>query len=271
MKSRLLLMFYLVLSCSPVQVVIGAEQWPNFDIRRIQEPTGQPDLSPLARVKAQIPGLEIDHDSLLGGPKFIRSRTGFLREAEQIYDPTKSPPLPHGAPSLPKTDRSDPYRTLKRFVDENSDMFGYDSSVLATARVRREYVAQHNRLRTVVWQQELEGIPVFEAVLIANFTRSDALVSLSSQAVPDLSRAVRVNVALLSAVDALALAARNIGEEQTVASDFVANGEPRDPETTITFTPPAWTAFTTITLTNGVGSFQFSPTNAQSFFRALTD
>lgn len=79
----------------------------------------------------------------------------------------------------------------------------------------------------MVWQQELEGIPVFEAVLIANFTRSDALVSLSSQVVPDLNRAVRVNVALLSAVDALALAARNTGEEQAVALDFVANDEPK--------------------------------------------
>ncbi|HEX5218090.1 MAG TPA: M36 family metallopeptidase [Verrucomicrobiae bacterium] len=42
-------------------------------------------------------------------------------------------------------------------------------------------------------------------------------------------------------------------------------------ETTTSFTPSNWSTVTTVTLTNGVGSFQVSPTNVQSFFRAVTD
>lgn len=177
-----------------------------------------------------MPGVQVDFDDLFGTPKFIRSTTGILSE-ERVYDPSKSPPPPHGAPPLPPQphtpDKSDRYRMLKSFLNENTDLFGYDASILTTARITRECVTPSNKLRTVVWQQELDDIPVFEAILIANFTRVDALVSLSSQVVPDLSRAVRANAALISAADAVALAARNIGEEQAIASDFTANEEPR--------------------------------------------
>ena len=56
--------------------------------------------------------------------------------------------------------------------------------------------------------------------------RPRALVSYSSEVVPDLSRAVRANTVLIPVVDALALAGRSIGVEQSAASDFNATGEP---------------------------------------------
>ena len=142
---------------------------------------------------------------------------------------SKTPPLPHGATPLPPQpipDRSDRYRLLKRFLNENSEMFGYNADILGTMRISRESITKHSGLRTVVWQQELEGVPIFEGILIGNFTSTDALVSYSSEVVPYLSRAVRANTVLIPVVDALALAGRSIGVEQSAASDFNATGEP---------------------------------------------
>ena len=51
-------------------------------------------------------------------------------------------------------------------------------------------VSAHNGLRTVVWEQQVEGIPVFEGVLISHTTRDGALVNLSSRFVRDAAQAV---------------------------------------------------------------------------------
>src|SRR5262249_244981 len=79
----------------------------------------------------------------------------------------------------------------------------------------------HNGLRTVVWQQQLDGIPVFESVLIGNTTKRGELVSLSSQFLPNLAGLAdvgtpdRVEIQAappISAVDAILKAAADLGE-----------------------------------------------------------
>ena len=86
----------------------------------------------------------------------------------------------------------------------------------------REFTTPHNGLKTVVWEQQVDGIPVFEAVLISHTTRKGELVNLSSQFLPDptaaAERGVPNRAALLAAPEvsarqAVAIAARNLGEE----------------------------------------------------------
>ena len=58
---------------------------------------------------------------------------------------------------------------------------------VANAPVSRDSVGAHNGLRTVVWQQQLDGVPVFDAVLIGNSTAAGELVTLSSSFLPDVA------------------------------------------------------------------------------------
>jgi len=234
MKPNIFLMLGMVLASLvriPAQVTTRGEQWPNLDRRNatVIQPSLQPGQeTAAARNKEQIRGLQIEFDPRLETPKSVYSIISFLSDPEQIYDPNASPPSPHGAPPIhlkPLPDWTDRHRNLKRFLNDNADLFGYDAGILNSTRITRESVTPHSQLRTVVWQQELDGVPVFEATLIANFTRTDILISLSGQVVPDLNRAVRVNAALITAADALASAARNIGET-AAAPDFAANDEP---------------------------------------------
>ena len=87
--------------------------------------------------------------------------------------------------------------------------------------VKRDYITAHNGLRTVVWEQQLDGIAVFEAVLISHTTGRGELVSLSSQFVQDASSAAdkghrnkarKRDEPRLSAAEAVLKAAQNVGE-----------------------------------------------------------
>jgi hypothetical protein len=127
----------------------------------------------------------------------------------------------------------DPHRVTKAFLAQHSKMFGFGPEALDLARIRREFVGAHNGLRTVVWEQQVDGIPVFEGVLISHTTKEGALANLSSKFVRDpahaASRGAPNRSALatpaLSAARASALAARNLGEDAT-AEAVIAIGEP---------------------------------------------
>jgi uncharacterized repeat protein (TIGR01451 family) len=110
----------------------------------------------------------------------------------------------------------------KAFVREHAALFGFGPEVLAQARVKREFVTPHNGLQTVVWQQELDGIAIFESVFISHTTKRGELVNVASQFVPTPVQAAKAGLRSLvtaqhppniSAAKAVALAARNIGAE----------------------------------------------------------
>jgi hypothetical protein len=86
----------------------------------------------------------------------------------------------------------------------------------------------------VVWQQQVDGIPVFESVLVANTTAAGELISLSSQFVPEPQRAAdrgtpnRAAKAkpAINAENALRRAATNVAEPvvEVLAIDEAAAG-----------------------------------------------
>ena len=173
-----------------------------------------------SRLARRIPALRIDFDDILASPKFVINSEGFLSGPD---DETISRPPTAETAHLPRP-AADPHRPVKRFLDENADLFGYDSRILAGARVTRDYVTQHNGMRTIVWQQEFRGIPVHEAVLYGSITKNGELVNLSSQMVPDLAKAADPeSLTLLEgfspvpvpADHAVAAAARSIGEDSS--------------------------------------------------------
>lgn len=171
----------------------------------------------LSRLARRIPAVIVDFDDIVASPKFVFNSEGFLSgpdDEEAISRPEIK--VVGGLARAP----ADPHRPVKRFLDENADLFGYDSRILADARITRDYVTEHSGMRTVVWMQELGGIPVFEGVLYGNITKNGELVSLSSQMVPEPVDAAAeedlvllVQEAFVPAEEAVAAAARSIGED----------------------------------------------------------
>src|SRR5262249_38768230 len=90
---------------------------------------------------------------------------------------------------------------------------------LASARVTRDDRTAHNGMRTVVWEQQLQGIAVFEAILISHTTRNDELINLTAQFLPDAARAATAAAPAITARKAVALAAANVGV--TVAEENI--------------------------------------------------
>ncbi len=206
---------------------------PNFDKRK---QVARPALTVADPAKAnarailqsRVADLKISTDSVLGTPRLLTARRGFLTG-------------PHGQggaisqSSLDAVSASDPHRVIKAFLNEHAALFGHDASALDSASLARDYVTDHNGLRTTVWEQTQDGIPVFEGLLIGHVTKNGELVSLADHFISDPlgaanngtpGRVALVSRPTLSAADATAKAAADIGSTVSETEVGVTRTEP---------------------------------------------
>src|ERR1043166_7837134 len=80
---------------------------------------------------------------------------------------------PRMAAAIPAGDK---HYAIKGFLKEHAALFGHGPEVLNSARVQRDYTTPHNGMQTTIWQQQLDDIDVFEAVLMAHVTAQGELV-----------------------------------------------------------------------------------------------
>ena len=116
------------------------------------------------RLQEEMPLVRVDFDERLGSPRYIGSPTRFLTGADGAVPPE---------------------RITKTFISEHAALFGHGADLLDDALVSRDYVTPHNGLRTMVWQQAIDGLRVFESTLQANITAKGELVNIASRFVPD--------------------------------------------------------------------------------------
>jgi uncharacterized repeat protein (TIGR03803 family) len=155
----------------------------------------------LAALRAKIPGVDVQFDPITGAPNHIMATGRFLSEA--------------------KAPAGDGYAPVREFVDEHADLFGHDATALNDSRVMRDDVTPHNGMRTVVWQQQVDGIPLYNTILKANLTKDGALVTLGSHFMSDAPAATGMDAAQRTALvarppvdvkEAISLAAANLGD-----------------------------------------------------------
>lgn len=103
----------------------------------------------------------------------------------------------------------------------------------------REDVTAHNGMRTVVWQQELDGIPLFQAQLRASLTKNGDLITLGGSFVSEPAAAAKLAIKertaliaqpVVSVQRAVTLAAADIGttvDEPSVKAQGAAEGGER--------------------------------------------
>ena len=176
------------------------------------------ELSPvrqaaLNRLKSRVTDVQIGTDEALQHPTFVMRWQGFLTGPDGAGGA-----IP--ASALLTVPTNDLHRVVKAFLDEHNGLFGHDSTTLNSATVKRDYVTAHNGLRTTVWEQQLDGIPVFESVLVAHVTKRGELVNIESHLLADPAKAADASVAnraamqsapLLTAALGLAIAAQTLG------------------------------------------------------------
>jgi hypothetical protein len=187
-----------------------------------------------AALLARAPDLEIDYDDITGSPSSISSPSRFLTGPDNQQEV-----LPRDIGMVPNQTEHDPYRAIKAFLDQNIGLFEHGPELVTNSLVVREFTTPHNGMRTIAWQQQVDGIPVFGAFLIGHVTRRGELVSISSCFLPRVQTAAGLDdtsrVALeasppISARGAVVNAATNIGETLTVDLVTAVDPSPAGPD-----------------------------------------
>jgi hypothetical protein len=176
-----------------------------------------------------VPDVQVDFDLITGAPKWITG-TGLLTAA--------APNTLATAAGADGATSSQAYAATKTFVLDHSALFGFGPEALDAAVIKREFPTAHNGLRTVVWEQQFDGVPLFEGLFISHTTKNGQLVNVSSQFLPDLAgaadrgtpnRAALLNTPIVSAARAVAIAAENVGEKAQEQDFMPAETPPSEP------------------------------------------
>ena len=124
----------------------GEHGLPNID-KRLQAQPADKQL-PAAKVSAagkligQLRGLRVELDPLRQSPKHIASTTGFLTGPNGEGTTITAA----GVRAIPATDQ---HRVIKAFLSEHRNLFGHGPEILDRARLKRDFVARNNGLRTI--------------------------------------------------------------------------------------------------------------------------
>ncbi len=161
----------------------------------------------------RVRGARLDYNERRGTLKFVGSTQGFLTEKHGSGGAVSAAQ----ANAIPATD---PDRPIKAFLNEYRRLFGHGAEALSGATKKRDDTNARSGMRTAVWQQTLDGIPIFESLLKANITANGELISIGSDFVSDPAKAADSGSAsrqalqvtpTISAAQAIAIAAENIG------------------------------------------------------------
>ncbi len=166
----------------------------------------------IASLETCIKDVRVSCDPITGAPRLISAQGGFLTESAGQGSAIS-------ADALEAFSLDDPNRIIYAFINEHESLFGHTSEHLEEAELKSDSVNSRNGLRTVIWQQHVDEIPVFQGLFIAHLTKHEELVSIKSHFIPNpataadavvADRASLVSTPPISADEAVALAANNI-------------------------------------------------------------
>jgi uncharacterized repeat protein (TIGR01451 family) len=187
----------------------------NFDVRAVGARANAKAAQHAghAKLKESVPDANADFDPVLGSPKWIHSHGDFLTgangEGRAVSD------------AAAKRFDKDPDKAVKAFLHEHRELFRHGPEVLETATKKRDHTNSVG-LRMAAWEQQVDGIPVFESVFVSHTGPRGELISVSSLFIPEPdraadrgtpNRAAKARGPSIDAERALRAAAANVGEE----------------------------------------------------------
>ncbi len=235
--SKAVFLSGVLLAAAPAWTHVAPAQapLPNLDTRATTSANGarslmvtvpaQFDFSPAQRsaidsLRNRVPTLQVSHGPFTRSPRLVSAERGFLTGPNGVGGGVNPSTLATFA-------ANDRHRVVRAFLTDNQALFGHGAEALDTATIKREYVTAHNGLRTVIWEQQHAGIPVFEGLLTAHITRKGELARVTSHFLMDPLRAANRGAANGSAqatsprlglAEAVAVAAQNVGTELSPSS-----------------------------------------------------
>src|SRR5262245_31201281 len=195
------------------------ESLPNYD-KRVDSapPVSVQQESAAAALRGRLDGLQVEFDPVVGSPRYISAGAMLLTG-------------PNGAgrtvsAASAGSFSNDPHGPTKAFLNEHRNLFGFGAEILDRAEVRQDHVGPNNGMRTMMWGQRVNGLEVFEALLISHTTKNGELVTINSTmlANPDAAAAAWNGTRRVTAAQAVSLAAANLGET-VAAAEIKAEGE----------------------------------------------
>jgi uncharacterized repeat protein (TIGR01451 family) len=130
----------------------------------------------------------------------------FDRRAERQTTPGAPRWLHAPGRQLTPPTNAHPHQTVKTFIKERPALFNHD---LEHTRILRDFTTPHNGLRTTIWQQQIDDIPVFDALFIAHTTKDGQLAAISSKFAQETD--TEKNKPQIAESQAISLAAANLG------------------------------------------------------------
>jgi hypothetical protein len=180
---------------------------PDLD-KRSAQPAGAVKSTAIKAVRDVASDVTVQLNPVTDGAAHVTAKRGFLTGREG-----RGPLVSETA--WKAIQKSDPHGPTKAFLHQHRLLFGHGPEALDAAAVQRDFVTSHNRLRTVTWQQRVDGIPVFEGVLTSHTTGKGELVSVASGFISEQARAALLGKAnrlpRLTAAQAVQRAAENLG------------------------------------------------------------
>ena len=167
-----------------------------------------------ARFTEQWPQIQLDFDPILLSPHSILPRAGYLT------GPGGSG-VTVSAATAQMFDPADPGQPVKAFLQEHQNLFGFGPEEITNAIVQQNYFSSMTGARTIVWQQQVGGIPVFNARFIGHMTATGELAAVSCDFIPAPTQAADPAVVAaavngydlpLTGAQALQAAVNNVGD-----------------------------------------------------------
>ncbi len=120
-------------------------------------------------------------------------------------------PFRPGDPAVPRAAAAaDASGLVRGFLDEHRLLFGHGGERLEASRLVRDDTSPHSRLRTLVWQHEIAGIPVRGATVVGHIAHDRSLMGLTSTGLQTAAIAPVHLDPLITAAAALQAAAATI-------------------------------------------------------------
>jgi hypothetical protein len=121
-----------------------------------------------------------------------------------------------------------PREVVRTYVNGHANLFEIGANEIDVARATRDFQTRHNGVRHVTLQQQIAGIDLFGCEIRANLTGRGQLINISSTMLPRPAGDFQPLAATVSALDAIRIAAANIGVAITVDPEPLEN--PSGPE-----------------------------------------
>jgi hypothetical protein len=161
-------------------------------------------------LRAAVPTVQIDDDQVMGTPHFVRSTEEFLT-GPGLGGLGQNLPGQNGPGQNARGAGVAPLAVVRDFVSGYQGLFEIAPAEIDSAKLIRNFVTDHNGVTHLTFQQQIAGVDLFKAEMIANVMPDGRLINIGGSMLPRPEGDFVVAAPKISAAQAIVIAAANVG------------------------------------------------------------